>query len=111
MKFLSALVIAASALVATAQVVPTFTAYASEDCSGTAVLTFSGVPEDGVCTTVSGSSVNVVVGSEKNCEYDFYSAEGCDPSSFLTSYTAASNVCQGSTTPFESVRVVCITTG
>ncbi|KAJ7262501.1 hypothetical protein C8J57DRAFT_1299618 [Mycena rebaudengoi] len=64
MRFITVLLAAASVVfAATTPTTPTVTTFASDDCSGTPLATFSGVLDEVTCHVGNGTSFQVVVGT------------------------------------------------
>ncbi|KAJ7055469.1 hypothetical protein C8F01DRAFT_1087792 [Mycena amicta] len=117
MKFFTILLATAASAAATL-VVPTVAAYTDADCVGSPatrhrpVDIWTGVPENAFCKAVAGSSLNITIGTEKNCQIDFFTTTNCNGThgGWIEGFSPV-NGCKTSAAPFSSVRILCITTG
>ncbi|KAJ7085002.1 hypothetical protein C8R43DRAFT_1142547 [Mycena crocata] len=112
MQFLTVLLAAATAAFAQ-NITPTVSSFGAAGCAGTALATWTGVPENAFCQATPGAiSLDVTPGTSTRCEIDTYKTSNCDGTNgnFIATVPLA-DACYTSDITFGSVRILCITTG
>ncbi|KAJ7367375.1 hypothetical protein DFH08DRAFT_949332 [Mycena albidolilacea] len=112
MQFIAVLLAAAS-LAFAQSTVPTVSSYSEAGCAGTALATWSGVPENAFCQATPGAiSLSVIPGTNAKCQIDLYSTSNCNVSNGANlGEVPLTNSCFTASKEFASVRILCITTG
>ncbi|KAJ7673691.1 hypothetical protein DFH06DRAFT_1318827 [Mycena polygramma] len=111
MQFLAVLLAAAS--VAFAQkTLPVVSSFTEANCTGTASATFTGVPENAFCQATPGAnSLDITPGNSK-CQIDIFTTSNCNGvDGGVIATVPLTDSCYTATESFESVRILCITTG